>query len=65
MSKTVTKNLEAFTLKNLLENGRTVIGLPKIGILLIFRLFFKINPHCVFCHRFHRLVAMETGRISE
>ena len=45
MSKTVTKNLEAFTLKNLLENGRTVIGLSKIGILLIFHLFFKINPH--------------------
>ena len=44
MSKTVTKNREAFTLKNLLENGRTVIGLPKIGILLILPLFFKINP---------------------
>ena len=41
MSKTVTKNLEAFTLKNLPEYGITAIGMSKIGILMILGIYLK------------------------
>ncbi len=30
--------------KNLLENGRTAIGPPKIGIFGIYSIFFKLPP---------------------
>lgn len=40
MIKTITKNPEAFTLKNLLEMEELTIDIAKVGILRIWQIFF-------------------------